>query len=295
MADDRRDDAERDAGAERDEASPSIRERPPVATATLVRMEGAGRRTTVLAVAIAVFVAVALVKPWPSGTAPGFSLRPGTPPPTEAPSADPLAAIRLDCQDPPGWRIFSREFWSGGVLRSWRSLVPVAGPIDAPEPGDPRRPDQPGHRRARLLRAVGRPGAPAGRRRGAHLVGPERRDRRRRRPAGRAGVGQRDPPAAARGPVRAPPPSGLGPFLWPPGTFVFELAAPGYERWWGVRIPAAPAGRARLGIGPGGRVARTMSRWISDWTGCARWSAARRAASGARSRASSPARGRASP
>ena len=49
MADDRHDDAERDAGADRDDASPSIRERPPVATATLVRMGGAGRRTTVLA------------------------------------------------------------------------------------------------------------------------------------------------------------------------------------------------------------------------------------------------------
>ena len=119
-------------------------------------MEGAGRRTTVLAVAIAVFVAVAIVKPWPSGTAPGFSLRPGTPPPTEAPSADPLAAIRLDCQDPPGWRIFSREFWSGRRPSLVAEPGPDRGALDAPEPGDPRRPDQPGDRRARLLRAVGR-------------------------------------------------------------------------------------------------------------------------------------------
>src|SRR4029079_17326399 len=121
-------DAERDAGAAGDDASPSIRERPPVATATLVRMGGAGRRTTVPAAAIAGFVRVAIVKPWPSGTAPVFSFRPGTPPPTEAPSADPLAALRLDCQDPPGWRIFSREVWPGGVLRSWRSMIPLAGP-----------------------------------------------------------------------------------------------------------------------------------------------------------------------
>jgi hypothetical protein len=244
VADDRHDDAERD------EASSSVRERPPVATTTLVRMDGAGRRTTVLVVAIAVFVAVALVKPWPSGTAPGFSLRPGTPPPTESPSADPLAAIRLDCQDPPGWRIFSREIWSGGVLRSWRSLVPVAGPTTplnaaipivpispeitalgycAPGPGPERPPDEVALR----IWSVGSGATGAA-------------DVREVEPAS-ASVTLRPPLGAL---YAAPPPGGSDPFLWPPGTFVFELAALGYERWWGVRIPAVQPDEPASGSAP---------------------------------------------
>jgi hypothetical protein len=241
VADDRHDDAERDAGADRDEASTSMRDRPPVATATLVRMEGAGRRTTVLAVAIAVFVAVAIVKPWPSGTAPGFSFRPGTPPPTEAPSADPLAALRLDCQDPPGWRIFSREVWPGGVLRSWRSMIPVAGPTTPLNPAIPVIPISPD------IAALGYC---------APWAGPERPPDDvavriwwvRTGATGSADVRQVEPASASvtlRPPLgalyAAPPSSGLDPFLWPPGTFVFELATPGYERWWGVRIqPGLP-------------------------------------------------------
>jgi len=254
VADDRHDDAERDAGADRDEASPSIRERPPVATATLVRMEGAGRRTTVLAVAIAVFVAVAIVKPWPSGTAPGFSFRPGTPPPTEAPSADPLAALRLDCQDPPGWRIFSREVWPGGVLRSWRSMIPVAGPTTPLNPAIPVIPISPD------IAALGYC---------APWAGPERPPDDvevriwwvRGGATGAAGVRQVEPASASvtlRPPLgalyAAPPSSGLDPFLWPPGTFVFELATPGYERWWGVRIqpgqPGEPGSAVQVPASP---------------------------------------------
>ena len=246
MADDRHDDAERDAGADRDDASPSIRERPPVATAALVRMEGAGRRTTVLAVAIALFVAVAIVKPWPSGTAPGFSFRPGTPPPTEAPSADPLAALRLDCQDPPGWRIFSREVWPGGVLRSWRSMIPLAGPATPLNPAIPVIPISPD------IAALGYC---------APWAGPERPPDDvavviwsvRSGATGAADVRQVEPASASvtlRPPLgalyAAPPSSGLDPYLWPPGTFVFELAAPGYERWWAVRIPDAEPD----GLGP---------------------------------------------
>ena len=152
MADDRRDEPDRQAEPTGDPHR--SRERPPAAAAD-ARPDGARRAPdrAVLAVAIAVFVAVALVKPWPSGDArPGSSLpRRARRSPTErAVAPTPSPAIRLDCQDPPGWRIFSREFWSGGVLRSWRSLDPGR---PGPRPRWTRR--SPSSRSARTIAALG--------------------------------------------------------------------------------------------------------------------------------------------
>lgn len=124
-------------------SEPDRPERPPHAPTTLVRIAGGDRRPGLIVAIVAIFLAVALIKPWPAAAPrPPADVR--TPPPTEQPTADPLAAIREDCQDPPSWRVYSRERWPGGVLRSWRTLEPIAaasGPLDPAIPVVPTVPD----------------------------------------------------------------------------------------------------------------------------------------------------------
>jgi hypothetical protein len=217
-----------------------VREPPPAAITTLARTSGAGRGPAMLVAAVVIFVGLAILKPWPAGTTPSFSDRPGTPPPTEQPSADPLAGIRLDCQDPPGWRIFSREPWQGGVLRSWRSLIPVSSAGSAADPAIPVIPV------SRQIVALGycAPWTPPERPPDdvAVRIWSVQTDR----------TGSMDTrlvdPASASATLRPPlgalfvaPPGGSTTILWPEGTWVFELTAPGYERWWGIRIPVDPS------------------------------------------------------
>jgi hypothetical protein len=240
--------------------------RAPAAASTLVRLGAADRGPGLLVVAIVIFVAVALIKPWPGGAAPapasGQVRPPSTDVPTDVPSADPLAGIRLDCQDPPGFRIFSRESWSRGTLRSWRTFDPLAeasGPLDAAIPdvpigpgilglgycaawsGSDRPPDDAavqawatsltggGPVPLRLVPASATLHPPLG---GLYLP-----------PA----VGGSTPPT----PRPTPKSSGVpgvapdGP-TWAPGTYVFELAAPGWQRWWAITVlpddrPAVPS------------------------------------------------------
>jgi hypothetical protein len=220
--------------------------RPPTGPATLVRIGGPDRGPALIVIAIAVFVAVALIKPWPDAAGPRATFGPATAPPTAVPSVDPLAAIRLDCQDPPSWRIFTRERWPGGQLRSWRSLEPLAvasGPLDpalravpiSPEivalgycaPWDgPERPPDDVRLHAWVLDVdesdgVARPSAVALDLRSASstLVPP---------------LGALMAPPVVSGHIRTD--------LWPSATYVFELDGAGFERWWAVRIGTSEAG-----------------------------------------------------
>jgi len=238
-----------------EEPAPESRDRrtEPPAASTLVRFGSPDRGPGLLLAVLALFVAIAVIKPWPASGPPAAPRLAVPPPPTVAPTADPLAGIRVDCQDPTGWRVFSRESWARGILRSWRTLDPLvaaSGPLDpaipdlpigpgilalgycavwsgAAEPPDGATP------RAWVLTASG--GAaqpiqlvpasttlhpPLG---GLYAPPPGRsvppRPAATVSPAGSAQPGE--PPA---GPT------------WAPGTYVFEMTAPAYQRWWAVTI-----------------------------------------------------------
>jgi hypothetical protein len=199
-----------------------------------------------LIVAAAVFVAVVLIKPWPSVVRapvleqtpiPAIAARPSPPGPTPtAPSA-----VSLLCFEPLGWRLASIEMTLNFRLRGWGLLVPVSAtdprdpaiprltvvspsvialgycaPVDRPPPDDvaltiyrldPVRPPTP----VDVVRLGPNPASPLG---GLYLPAP-----------------QADPsgtiPATAS---------------WASGTYVFRLhAAAGYEQWFGadVRIVGA--------------------------------------------------------
>jgi hypothetical protein len=204
---------------------------------SVVHLSGSDRVPARLTLVLVVFVTLAIVKPWPNG--PGERPRPAPvlpPPPTAAPTRDPLSAVRDDCQDPPGWRTYSRESWSGGQLRSWRSLQPTtaaSSPLDpaiptipfvaavlelgfcAPWTGAERPPDGAGVRAWQILpeasRGEGRQAAPI-----------------QLQPVGRTLT------LPFGGLFR--PPAGSDAGRWPPGTWVFEVVGRGWERWWAAEI-----------------------------------------------------------
>ncbi len=183
--------------------------------------------------------------------------------PTPIATPDPLEPLRRNCQDPDGWRIYSRETWATSTVRAWRSFEPAtraSGPTDSGVPvvqiggrvealgycspwrgGEEPPPDatvavwrlvvDPSGREdpvAESLRiSAWDPGWPS--LLGA-LFGP---------PA--AGPGSR---AAGPGfPVAGHP-------VWAVGRYVFAVRGAGYERWWAVEIspltgpdlPFTPAG-----------------------------------------------------
>src|SRR5947208_3381781 len=71
------------------------------------RLGSAGRGPEILVGLIAVFVALALIKPWGlAGGGPRPTPR-ATPAAVAAASTDPLAALRHHCQEPSGWRIYA--------------------------------------------------------------------------------------------------------------------------------------------------------------------------------------------
>jgi hypothetical protein len=222
----------------------------PPGAATTARLGGGGGGAGVVAALIAIFVAVALVKPWPGPGAPRPTPRLTVTPRVIA-SVDPLAELRLHCQEPPGWRIYSQELWSTLTVRSWRSLepayrasgpldpaipiVPLAARIDALGYCSPWTPDQRPPDTARID--------------GWRIVIPGRE----------ADGGQFGPPVAATAtlqPLESGWPSVLGALyrppadedhgaagataVWPDGRFVFAVRAPGYERWWAVDVEAPP-------------------------------------------------------
>jgi hypothetical protein len=209
------------------------------------------RPASVVVIAAALLVAVALVKPWGSPPrlelpAPAARTVPSaTPTPTPAPTpvtADSLVAPF--CFQPSGWRVFAAERWSDRDVRSWRSAETFAA---ATGPGDPRIPVTP--LASQWVMTLGYC---------APVAGPER-------PGAATSVTvfrllgdgdaevlslERVQPllrASPLGAVYAPPPmagSTAGPGSgWQDGTYVFRFgtsAADPSARWLGVRIQILP-------------------------------------------------------
>jgi hypothetical protein len=242
---------------------PDDARRRPAAASSLVRFGAPDRGPGLLLVAIAIFVAVAVIKPWPDAAAPAPPPpQPVQPLPTVVPSVDPLAGIRIDCQDPPGFRIFSRESWSRGTLRSWRSFDPVtdaSGPLDPAIPDVPMGPgilalgycaawsgaDRPPDDAAVLAwasSATGGSPVPVNLASASATLHP---------PLGGLYLpptaGSSPAPSKRPGPKASGAPSEVSDApTWEPGTYIFELAAPGWQRWWAITVlpdtrPAAPS------------------------------------------------------
>src|SRR4051794_21871850 len=114
------------------------RPRPPVRPAT-VRLGSHGREPVVLIAVLLIFLVGAMWKPWagPARSRPLVQAR--TPQPTVAvsASADPLAGIRAECEEPNGWRVYSREGFLDQTVRVWRSVEPAAAATGPLDPGIP--------------------------------------------------------------------------------------------------------------------------------------------------------------
>lgn len=234
----------------------------------LIQLGRAGRPPGILAATFVLFIAIAILKPWPDTARPPTPVEPRPVTGAEAtpkPTADPLAELRSHCEQPLGWRVYSIERWADQTLRIWRSLQPAPAAIDATDPRIPAIPLGPAVEMAgycspwdgperppagsRLLAWSIQAGTGTGRASqldldvvaphppnvlGA-LVGPpatsvppsEGLDQ---------GSGSTLQPSARIGP--GPAASGQpGTGIWPSGHFVFEVFAPGWQRWWAVDIP----------------------------------------------------------
>jgi hypothetical protein len=115
-------------------------EPPPTAT---VRIARRGRQTGWLVALVAVFIVVAIAKPWAGGPQPPRHLVQGSfVLPTATPAAFPgppaaAEALQLQCGEPLGWRVFTHEEFLGRTVRTWRAVEPALaawGPLD---PGVP--------------------------------------------------------------------------------------------------------------------------------------------------------------
>lgn len=216
----------------------------------------AGRGPGVIAVVIVTFLGVALVKPWGSvgehSPVRPAALEPTAQPSGPAPTVDPLAALRLHCQEPLGWRTYSRERWSGGIVRSWRSVAPItdaSGPLDGRIPVVPlgatveamgycspwRSPERPPDD-ARTTVWQTDPTSTGG----SGSIVPMDLERFAGFPASPLGVlfaAPRRAPAPGAAPASAPA-SAAAPVAdtWPPGRYVVAVRGAGFSRWWAVQI-----------------------------------------------------------
>ena len=219
-----------------DEAGPR---RPPRLTTPVVQLGSPGRSPFALASLIAVFLVVAIVKPWPAASEPPIQPVQPRPTPTIGPTGDPLALVHRECQDPPGWRTYTKERWSGGTLHVWISVEPATGhhaQIEDDLPTVPyatevlglgfcapfRTPQRPPDGAALHVWRVDGVGGPTPR---AELL------------TVRPAVAGLDLPYGALfgPPLDDPRPA---PERWAPGRYVFQVVGPGrgYERWWAVQI-----------------------------------------------------------
>jgi hypothetical protein len=217
----------------------------------LVRIADRGRWPLVLTALIAVFLIGAMLKPWASAPRHQALVQAPTPQPTEIPppvEPDPLAGLRAQCEEPAGWRVFSRGGFLDLAIRVWRSVVPATaaiGPLDpavplvqvgpvneavgycAPWTGTERPPDVSLVSAWRLGRGSdGSTAVPVA----LVRVAPDR--------------------ASVLGALYAGPTDGSGPVAgldagWPVGRYVFAVRSPTWERWWAIDVSAPdPAPRA---------------------------------------------------
>ena len=258
-----------------DDRDPPIVRDVTASTAT-VRIVGRDRWPVALTTLIAVFLGGALLKPWvgevlapaPMVEAPAAADAATGAPPSIGP--DPLAALREHCQEPIGWRVYSRETWLGRPVRTWRSLEPAvraAGPDDPAIPAVPLGPYVAALGYCSPWDGAERP--PAGARISAWRAAP-----------GVAGAAGGTGPTAVTlehiapdvgtvlgalyGPIGTVRPSarpasggaatGVPAAGWPAGRSIFALRATGWERWWAVDI-ALPDGPPVPASGPPDRAA----------------------------------------
>ena len=119
---------------------PDGTEPPPTTT---VRIARRGRQTGLVAAVLAVFVIVAVAKPWAGGPRPprplvqgSFALPAATP--ALIPGSPAAAeALQLQCGSPLGWRVFTREGFLGQTLRAWRFMEPASAATGPLDPGVP--------------------------------------------------------------------------------------------------------------------------------------------------------------
>jgi hypothetical protein len=229
----------------------------PIGAPIPVRLASRGRGPGIVTVLIAVFVALALVKPWAGS--------PGSPRPTprttavpvEAPSADPEAELRRHCQEPIGWRLYSHERWATMSVRSWKSFDPAfgaSGPLDqqipiipltaqidalgycSPWTGGERPPADATVSGWRVTSEFGY---------GAAMI------------ADPIALRLADPGwPSVLGALYGPPVNRFDSNVvetvgWPGGRYVFAIRAPGFERWWGVDIEPPPAVSPTPEVAPG--------------------------------------------
>ena len=209
----------------------------PDPTRPIVVRVPAPRRDTAarVAVILAAFLAVAIVKPWPS-TDPRPAASPVSRAASDAPRpTETISPVAGYCNDPVGWRVATVEqLLDGTALRGWGAVEPVvatgprdvrirsfvvssasvialgycAPPYDIPPPDAQVRIYRVDDRRAPEQVSVVR-------------LGPN--------PASSLGALYRPPPDAQTGTPNAP--------SWATGLYIFEVStADGYQRWFGADV-----------------------------------------------------------
>jgi hypothetical protein len=239
----------------------------------LTRIAGPGRGPGVALAAAAAFLVLAILKPWTA--VPGFEAggSPGTgaggpnpeqatgsgaaPQGSSASPSDTVSDLERHCPQPAGWRVFAHERWSGGTVRSWKSLTPArdaSGPLDPTIPvvqvtsqqipllgycAPWRGPDQPPDTAAvsawRLVpndRLASRGGDTQ-----AQMAELLRLQRVLPGEATILGALYAPPSVAGAPPNRGP----RAIESWPAGLYVFGLVdGGGFQRWWTVEVVITP-------------------------------------------------------
>ena len=172
-------------------------------------------------------------------------------------------ALRHHCEEPVGWRVYTSERWARLTVRSWKTIDPADGASDPLDPAIPIIP------LAAQIDALGycspwtdpeRPPADA-------VVNGWRLtpDGSGVQPiAERIVLRPADPGwPSVLGALYGPPanrfdPNAIGTIGWPSGRYVFEIRAPGFERWWGVDIEpppitSSPSAEVTPSVGPEAR------------------------------------------
>lgn len=226
----------------------AVRPAGPAVTASARITAGSARWRLSLA-AVAAFLVIAILKPWGATTPAAGSRTNVSPPPDRqliaaAPRDDDLADLRSNCDEPFGWRVYSREGPITGMpFRVWSSVTPA---ISADGPTDPSIPLV---QVAPTIEALGYcapwrgPEAPP---EGVAVAaweleaGPRQGDPITARPLSLVAVAPVRPsqftglyhehdasrPSASHGRDET----------WPHGQYVFRVAADGWARWWAVEV-----------------------------------------------------------
>lgn len=223
-----------------------------------VRLATRGRGPEIVSVLIAVFVTLALVKPWSDGPGAPHPTPRVTAAPVQVPSIDPLAGLRRNCEQPVGWRVYSRERWAKLSVRSWKSLDPAhgaGGPLDSGIPvlTLPAQIDALGY--CSPWTGGERPPSDAlvsaWRIRSVRMFTAESTAEPIRLQAADPGW------PSVLGALYGPPvnrfdSNAVETIGWPGGRYVFAIRAPAFERWWGVDVVPPLVVAPTPAIAPGG-------------------------------------------